>query len=106
MSEVKKKRGRPKGSKNRVYAEAVEIPASCQMCGSSDLVIIDSNRRLIREIDGVLPNGHRFNRVRWDRKKCKNCGQLVAVRKYYVENNNRKPIRSSETDSTLPAIAE
>jgi len=101
-----KKRGRPKGSRNKVYSEAVEIPASCQMCGSTDLHVVKWNKPLIREIAGNLPDGHTYNRVRWDRKKCDNCGQMVAVRSYYTENTNGKPISSTIKESTSAAVCE
>jgi len=85
---MSKKRGRPKGSRNKKYEHATEIPAACMSCGSTDLVVVGGNIPVIRKIAGTLSTGQQYDRVRWDRKRCKNCGQLIAVRSYYNANNN------------------
>lgn len=76
-------RGRPKGSRNREYQTVDQIPAQCTKCYSTKLRIVDGNKPIIRELSGLMRDGARYTRVRWDRKKCMDCGQLIAVRTYF-----------------------
>jgi len=96
MQNKKKKRGRPNGSENKVYQDVVEVPPACHSCGSTNLRIINGNKPLIRNLPGKLRSGITYNRVRWDRKICKDCGQMVGVRKFYTEKSNTKNIIPSE----------
>jgi len=78
---AKKKPGRPKGTKNLEYDMVDEYPAACRKCGSTDLSTMRNNRPDIKNISGRAANGTIYNRVRWDCKRCKNCGQAVKVKR-------------------------
>ena len=78
-----KRRGRPKGSKNRDYETVDQIPAQCTRCFSMKLRIVDGNKPIVREIAGTLPDGTEYDSVRWDRKQCTECQQLIAVRTFF-----------------------
>ncbi len=77
---IKRGPGRPKGSKNREYAAAVEIPAACPKCGDSDLKALPISARL-KEISGVLRDGYAYRAIRYQNCRC-GCGQYVTVRTY------------------------
>lgn len=84
----KKSRGRPPGSLNKEYAEALEIPAVCPACRGTKLTRLRGAPVVDRKISGTLPSGYRFTRVIWRRKTCDNCGQLLMVREYVPADNN------------------
>lgn len=83
MAETKKP-GRPPGSKNREYAHAKEIPATCPKCGSAELRVVKGARAIDRpHLSGLLPDGTAYRGICWTRKQCSACGQLVSVRKFF-----------------------
>lgn len=77
----KKKRGRPKGSKNITpLGIVVRIPAVCPSCGSTDIKQRRGARPLVRSVPGTLPGGVAFAGMRWTPSECRSCGQCVTVR--------------------------
>jgi hypothetical protein len=72
--------GRPKGSKNKTYAEVFEIPATCPKCKSANLTVLRGNRRHVMEYNGTV-NGVTYSHIEWVDKRCE-CGQRVRVKKY------------------------
>lgn len=72
------KRGRPAGSKNVQYADAVEIPAVCPKCKSPELKAIRGNKVSQVNVAGTF-QGVAYSRVEWHDKSCV-CGQRVRVR--------------------------
>jgi hypothetical protein len=77
---MKKKTGRPKGSKTRTYDVVTHIPPKCRKCGSTELSAVPGAQPIVRDICGTI-HGDSYDRVIWRRKQCV-CGQLVEVRTY------------------------
>jgi hypothetical protein len=76
------RRGRPVGSLNAEYLDAVAIPAVCPRCGSADIVAVKGAPPIIRLMEGTLATGQPYAKVEWQRSRCE-CGQHVTVRKYF-----------------------
>jgi hypothetical protein len=76
------RKGRPAGSKNHNYAEAVAIPAACPACGSTELKAAPGRPVPVtaQDLAGEV-NGFVYSRVEWHDKEC-GCGQRVRVRVY------------------------
>lgn len=72
--------GRPKGSTNKEFKRATEIPAACPECGSTDLRVKPGSHKREMDSSGTV-NGHDYDHVVWRLKVCK-CGQHVKVRTY------------------------
>lgn len=74
------KPGRPAGSPNASYQQAVEVPAACPKCKSVNLSNVRGARVIRRpKLAGQLPSGFKYQGILWVRKVCE-CGQRVAVR--------------------------
>lgn len=87
MNKNNKPAGRPAGSQNATYTEAVEIPAACGKCHSVNLTTVRGSRPLKRDIAGELPNGFRYRAIIWIRKVCE-CKQRVNVKVYIPKKEN------------------
>ena len=77
--EPKKKRGRPKGSKNKKRVEAVSIPAQCPTCKSTD---IEVQRLAQTRYQRGKINDFKYSQIEYRRCKCRKCGQHLVVRTY------------------------
>lgn len=76
-----KPKGRPKGSKNNDFVRAVQVPATCPKCGSTDLTVKPGSHK--KEIEKtVQKDGNVYNRIVWRLNVCGNCEQHVRVRTY------------------------
>ena len=86
MPTQKKKRGRPKGSKNKEYthARSLQIPPECPNCGASSLSNVPGAAKIHKVMAGVI-NGATFKAVDWQRCRCDKCGQYIIVRTYLLE---------------------
>lgn len=71
------KKGRPPGSPNRDYIAVAEVPATCRVCGSTNLKQVDGAQVTIQRYGGTC-NGHRYDFIRRIPKRCE-CGQFVMV---------------------------
>jgi len=82
-----KKRGRPKGSKNKSYghARSIQIPPACPSCGSRSLTPVPGAPKIRKVLIGKI-EGAVFKAVEWQRCRCDGCGQYVVVRTYILEN--------------------
>lgn len=94
-----KRPGRPKGSTNKTYMHATEIPASCPKCGSNQLIKLRGSVPIVRHLVGTLPTGKEYSKVTWTRRQCRKCGQYVSVRAYLGE----RIIESNNTESIISA---
>ncbi len=74
----KKRRGRPKGSKNVGVVVRVP-PRRCMACKSTDVVMNGCIRKLDQH--GVGTDGEPFTSVSWHAAVCKSCGQRVVARR-------------------------
>ena len=81
ISDGKKKKGRPLGSKGQDLPTVVERPIGCPICEHTEASVVCVIRQ--RDIDGVEA-GKRYNRVTWRRVKCRSsqCGQFYIKRSY------------------------
>lgn len=61
-------------------APAVQLPAHCPTCHSSDRRQLDFI--CIQPIAGTLPDGTEFKQVTWLQVECLTCGQRYRVRRY------------------------
>lgn len=91
------KRGRPQGSKNIQYANAVHIPPTCPICGSAELRAVKGSPPIQRRVVGRLSSGMEYVAIRWQRCEC-SCGQRVTVRTYFPAKNNAADIISFPSD--------
>jgi hypothetical protein len=82
-----KPKGRPAGSANKEYADAVEIPATCPSCGGVELTKVPGSKELEQDYAGELPNGFRYRSIVRIRKRCA-CGQCVIVRTFIPADPN------------------
>jgi hypothetical protein len=71
-------KGRPLGRENYDYESAVQIPAACPRCHSTELAVVPGAPALRRSIP-TTHQGVAYAAVVWQRKVCK-CGQRVTVR--------------------------
>ena len=77
----KPRRGRPKGSKNKPAAATVEtVKVQCKKCQSSDTEWVSRTRKDM-VISGVH-EGQPYTSIRWNRRKCRNCGQVFMHQQY------------------------
>lgn len=83
---VRRKRGRPKGSKTKPAPKeiVVEEKPRCLKCSSTELEYI--GRTKSAKIRGVH-NGQSFDEVIWKMKKCKNCRQVVSIKTRKFKGN-------------------
>lgn len=77
--EVKRGRGRPKGSKNRTDGTSTVIPDSCSKCQSTEFETLSTPRQMKADIE---INGSKYNHITWRRCQCRRCGN-VMMRKFY-----------------------
>lgn len=89
--------GRPKGAPPLEWATAIEIPAHCPTCNSSDLRAIGGSPQEMATAGEI--RGERFDKVVWKNRRCQNCGQYVRVRAYL-----KKPIQVA--NSPAPTAVE
>lgn len=92
-----KRRGRKKGSKNKVYQPATAIKPCCMKCGSEKLRQVHGAPPVVRQLTGQLADGRTYHSVRWQRSVCE-CGQHLSVKTYLAEENT-SPIVSPPTGS-------
>lgn len=81
MTKLKRK-GRPAGSKNFQYADALELPAACPACGSSELRTVPGAKVSEMHTPGRMFDVA-YRRIEWHNKVCP-CGQRVRVRKFFA----------------------
>jgi ribosomal protein S27AE len=95
MTDEKPRRGRPPGSKNKPHEFAVENPAACPRCGSTDLECL----KLLGEqnYSGRTVEGFIYDRIQRRRKRCKMCGQCVFVSRY-VRHGKPPEIKKQKMD--------
>ena len=76
---ARKKRGRPKGSKNKRHECVAVLPARCVHCDSSELIVEQTVKT--RKIVGAM-NGVKYDTVIWRDCRCKACGRINRYRYY------------------------
>jgi hypothetical protein len=79
------RRGRPAGSPNREYDQALEIPAACPNCGSVNLTKIEGSKDICQTYAGEI-RGFLYREIIRTRKKCSDCLHLTIVRRYVPQN--------------------
>lgn len=83
--EAKKKRGRPKGSRNNTpVGHIVVVPPGCRRCGSHDLAVVPGSKTRVlltafRHSQHGLVKKQVIHRV-----KCGECGSVTERRTYYT----------------------
>jgi len=80
-STFKRKRGRPKGSKNKVLPSAYEFPVGCPSCESTEYRVISTDRQLQTMVKIGTTT---YNWVTWRRCRCMNCEQIYMRRVYRI----------------------
>ena len=82
--EPRRRRGRPKGSKNKPRP-VVEAPMTrCIKCKSTEL----EWGRIVNELDYVGEHhGQPYDHSKWQNAKCLNCGQFQRVIKRFYKGN-------------------
>ena len=68
-----RKRGRPKGSRNKQREIVLEIPPACPKCGATDKSTSLPNPIIRDYVAGTVPNHPEVTRVTWRRMRCQ-CG--------------------------------
>ena len=76
-----KPKGRPKGSKTQRYQTVRVVPAKCRACGCTDLRAIPGRKADVRVYEGTF-QGAKYNRIRWQLKKCHECGHRQYVQSH------------------------
>lgn len=89
-----KKKGRPAGSKNKVYDVTRSRPPRCK-CGSTRIVAVPGAKPVEKAIPGKDHDGQPYDGLRWQRSRCEACGQHVNVITPYCEGNNPETILTS-----------
>lgn len=94
-----KKKGRPRGSKNRDFnAVVAEVPPTCVHCGSENHRVLPGNLRRMEQA-GKLPDGREYSAIEWRRMQCNDC-QGVFMKKRYcglAKNNSGGELIQSPT---------
>lgn len=75
----KKKRGRPKGSKNIPVRYSVAVGHRCPKCGNDGFIRL---RKIKTVKHGGEHEGKLFTSVVFTRAVCKNCGQRTMLKDY------------------------
>lgn len=74
---LKRKRGRPPGSKTKNHPVVDLKPAACISCGKTNLQHLGTMNILDY---GGFNDGQEYNQIVWYRKQCDGCGQVQVVK--------------------------
>ena len=101
MAKKKKKRGRPKGSRNRVFNDVpatTRILPNCFRCGAVGTLRV---LRKVREQNhrGLSIEGLPYNKVTWRRMECSNCSGVQMDRELSFDENGGVPRKKKSNDS-------
>lgn len=73
-----RKPGRPIGGGIEPVAGESVAAVCCSVCGLTTLTVLTS---ISRQLEGWFQDRH-YNLVRWQRCKCRSCGQVQIVKKF------------------------
>jgi hypothetical protein len=82
--EPKRKRGRPKGSKNKNIDPVLVDPPRCKKCGCTEITTLRTDRKSLKGIR----NGEPFNRITYRRIRCTSCKQVGILRFFELIKEN------------------
>lgn len=71
--EMKRGRGRPKGSRNKPKVDVAYNPPHCGWCQSTSVRTLHTNSM---EIVGTTDAGEQYTRKLWRRVMCQSCGKV------------------------------
>lgn len=57
------------------------LPDRCR-CGSQRMHSIPQSDIRTMAYAGTLPDGYEFSAIQWERKRCDECGQALAIRTF------------------------
>jgi hypothetical protein len=69
--------------KAKTTKRTLKVPAFCPKCHSSKfLANVPGSKEIDRHISGRI-DSFVYKRVKWQRKRCSDCGQVICQRTYY-----------------------
>lgn len=92
-----KRRGRPKGAKNKDYSEhVVELPPRCPHCGVSDsAVVVGGSKSPPPTPHRGVKGGQAYTHIEKTRMVCNHCGRRYIRYRYHNRKDNTARIKQA-----------